>query len=375
MLRYPNMLMLGAAGRNTGKTEFACRLIRRYRQSENVIGLKITTIDESRKGCPRGKKGCGVCHSFDGPFELTEEKTGPSGKDTIRMLEAGAHRVFWLKAKSRYLEEAVTALCRSLDTGACIICESNSCRRVLDPGMFLVIQKSGSRTFKRSCRDVVNNADRTLTFYGNGWNLSPDRLTFSEERWFCPEDASAIILAGGKSRRMGRDKSLLPVYGKPMIERIATQLRGNFKDILISSNSSGKYSFLGLPVIPDRKVDMGPLMGIMSTLAHSQSDLNFVTGCDIPEIRMPIVRRMLQEAADGYDIVIPMSENKQFEPLFAVYRKSVVPHCQLLLARGHRKISDLFHRVRVRYIPFDGSDWYENLNTPGDFEMYKQKFD
>ena len=373
MYQYSNMLLLGSSGRNTGKTEFACRLIRKYRQQETVIGLKITTIDSSSRPCPRGKDGCGVCTAFSGKFQLTEETNGPAGKDTVRMLNAGAHRVFWLKVRADHLDEGVSALKQHLGNNSCVICESNSCRRVLNPGMFLVMRKHGSSLIKKTCRDVIHEADKILKFHGTGWDLDFNRFRFSNGKWTFAEPATAIVLAGGRSRRMGSDKSLLPLSGKPMIEVIIDQLRDNFKQILVSSSASKKYEFLNIPVVPDLRLGMGPLMGILSALERSESDLNFVTSCDAPNIKLSYVRQLLKEA-ETHDLVIPISENGRFEPLFAVYRKSVISHCHDLLANGHRKISDLFERVNVKYLPFNGADWYENLNTTREFENYKNQY-
>ncbi|MCP4714776.1 MAG: molybdenum cofactor guanylyltransferase [Deltaproteobacteria bacterium] len=373
MIRYPNMLMLGSAGRNVGKTEFACRLIHRYRHREQVIGLKITTINGSNRPCPRGSEGCGVCTSFTGKYQLTRETAGPAGKDTVRMLEAGAHRVYWLKVREQFLREGILALSRYLDDSSCIICESNSSRRVLNPGMFLVMRKKGSSLIKKSCRHVIHEADKVLAFHGNGWDLGVDQLVYSDEKWTFPESATAIVLAGGQSRRMGVDKSLLFLSGTPMIEVIVNQLKGNFQHLQISSNDPVKYDFLNLPVVPDLKSGAGPLMGILSSLENSKTDLNFITSCDAPNINLPYVREMLR-AAEHYDAVIPMSKDGRYEPLFAVYRKSVIGHCHDLIDTGHRKISDLFERARIKFLPFDGSGWYENLNTIEDLKHYKNRF-
>jgi molybdopterin-guanine dinucleotide biosynthesis protein A len=367
------MLMLGSAGRNAGKTEFACQLIRRYRHQKQVIGLKITTIKNNGKHCPRGNEGCGVCTSFDGKYQLTEETDGPAGKDTVRMLEAGAHRVYWLKVREPYLKEGIQALSRYLDDTSCIICESNSSRRELLPGMFLVMQKEDSMIIKKSCREVIHEADKLLSFHGTGWDMEADQFIFSDEKWDFPESATATVLAGGQSQRMGMDKSLLFLSGTPMIEVIVNQLKGNFKQIQISSNNPEKFDFLNLPIVPDLIIGAGPLMGILSSLEHSKTDLNFITSCDAPNIHLPYVRKMLR-IAEQYDAVIPMLEDGKYEPLFAVYRKSVTGHCHDLINAGHRKISDLFERVRIKFLPFHDSDWYENLNTAEDLKRYKNRF-
>ena len=74
--------MIGSAGRKSGKTELARRLIKKFREKGKVVGLKVTTIREKDGRCPRGGEGCGVCSSLEGTFSLTEEHNGTSSKDT-----------------------------------------------------------------------------------------------------------------------------------------------------------------------------------------------------------------------------------------------------------------------------------------------------
>ena len=97
MINIPGMIMIGAGDRNIGKTEFACSLIRKFSSRRNIIGIKVTTIDETRGGCPHGGDGCGVCASLQGNFCITEETDSKPDKDTCRMLAAGATKVFWLR--------------------------------------------------------------------------------------------------------------------------------------------------------------------------------------------------------------------------------------------------------------------------------------
>jgi len=370
MIRIPNMLMIGSAGRNVGKTEFACELIKKYAPSEWVIGLKITTIKEADGKCPRGGEGCGVCSSLRGRYMITKERDGPSGKDTVRMLRAGARSVVWLRVLKEHLEEGLTELLKQIPPGACVICESNSARLAAEPGMFLVIREKGSKEAKASCQTVIGHADKIITFQGDGWDVSPEKITFKDGGWSLEKTAAtAVILAGGKSRRMGQDKSLLPLNGQPMIGHIAETLESHFDEILIGADDVGKYSFLKRPVIPDQKPDQGPLMGILSCLERSKNDLNFVMACDVPEPDVAFIAEMLS-GADGYDIVMPVAENGRYETLFAVYRKSIIPHAKELLAGGKRRMVELFDRVNVKFIEVDETSWQKNLNTQAEYSRY-----
>ena len=107
MFQRPDILMIGATGRNTGKTTFACEVIRRYSGRHAVVGAnaKVTTIADRRGPCPRGGQGCGVCSSLAGDYQITEERAEAGGKDTQRMLAAGAHRAYWLRVCIIYQNE------------------------------------------------------------------------------------------------------------------------------------------------------------------------------------------------------------------------------------------------------------------------------
>jgi len=110
MIRIPAMFMIGAMGRNAGKTEFACSLIRKFCSEHNVIGIKVTPVDKADGSCPRGGTGCGVCTSLNGDYDITEETDSQPDKDTCRMLAAGAKKVFWLRSLRTHLVEAMATL-------------------------------------------------------------------------------------------------------------------------------------------------------------------------------------------------------------------------------------------------------------------------
>ena len=184
------------------------------------------------------------------------------------------------------------------------------------------------------------------------------------------ENATAIILAGGKSRRMGRDKSLLSASNLPLIGKIVSQLEGHFQEIIIGANDLEKYRFLNLPVIPDLEEGKGPLMGIYSTLLRSKHEINFVVACDIPDLNMDYITELIREAK-CHEIVMPTWGDDKFEPLFAVYNKSILDQVKKLLENGERKISLLFESSDVKYLPMpDAGKWYKNLNTMEDYKNY-----
>jgi hypothetical protein len=203
MISKPGILMIGATGRNTGKTEFACRIISACAGTIDIIGLKVTVIERDKGGCPRGHESCGVCDALKGDYEIITETDCHLSKDTSRMLAAGARKVFWLKADKDKLQQAGEALFKQIPPGALVVCESNSLRNILDPGLFVVMRNTRERTIKESCLSVIDHANKIIGFSGRDWDFDPGRISMKEGRWIIRQKATAIVLAGGKSSRMG----------------------------------------------------------------------------------------------------------------------------------------------------------------------------
>ncbi len=217
-MRLPGWIIIGATGRNSGKTEFACLLIKGLSQMHPVIGVKVTAIREGEATCPRSGEGCGACSTLDRDFILSEEHGEPLGKDTTRMLESGAHRVFWLRGGQARLRGAVEALVSRLDPGQLVVAESNSLAQVVEPDLFLMVRDGTSSSIKPTAAAVISMANRVVVSDGKAFDLSLQQLSVVDGVCRLVE-ASSVILASGDSRRMGQDKSMLPVKGKPLIRR------------------------------------------------------------------------------------------------------------------------------------------------------------
>jgi molybdopterin-guanine dinucleotide biosynthesis protein A len=184
-----------------------------------------------------------------------------------------------------------------------------------------------------------------------------------------PEPAAAIILAGGHSRRMRREKALLRVGGRTLIESLIDQLRPCFPDILVSAGEGNKLVFLGLPVIVDEAPGQGPLPAILTALRASPRQTNFVVACDIPVVRLPFVREILALARDS-EIVVPRHDDGKFEPLFAAYDRGIAPVIARQIASGDLRISSLFKTCRTAFVAIDGQAWLRNLNTREEYHDF-----
>jgi molybdopterin-guanine dinucleotide biosynthesis protein A len=180
---------------------------------------------------------------------------------------------------------------------------------------------------------------------------------------------SLVILAGGESRRMKKSKALLPAPDRPLIERILTQVEGRFDEILISV-SKGR-TLPGLPQIQveDEFPGRGPIEGVRCGVRAARHNAVAVIACDIPDIDIRFLARLIR-AAEERDIAVPVTAAGDFEPLFAVYKKSVLPAVERLVATGNNSLIPLFSQCRTRTVPIKNPPWLKNLNTPEDYARF-----
>ena len=168
MIYLPNMLLIGSVDRKIGKTELACSILRTFVPLGPVAGLKVTTIRERGGTCPRGGQGCGVCAALDGEYLVTEETDGDPTKDTVRLLSAGARPVYWLRSLADCLEPAFEVTLEQLGRDAPMVCESNSLRRIVEPGLFLMVRRPNLGRVKDTAAAVWDCVDRQVVVGAGG---------------------------------------------------------------------------------------------------------------------------------------------------------------------------------------------------------------
>jgi len=359
------MLMIGATGRKLGKTELATAALARFGRTP-LVGVKVTPVDPDRP-CPSDGAGCGVCSSLEGPFELEMETKAGGDKDTERLLAAGAQRVLWLRAHRAALPLAAAALLDALGPGTPSICESASLRPVVAPDVFLLV--TGPEPWKESARAARPFADRVVAQGAGPVTAVLDEVRLDGGRWSMPVAAAAIVMAGGRSERMGQDKALLQVDGQPLVAGLAGQLAPWLDAVLISANEPERFAFTGLQVVVDREPGQGPLMGIASALAESPCERNLVVACDMPQVDRALARELLARLA-GADVAVPVDPEGRYEPLFAAYRKGAAAAMFAALAAGKRRIWDAYQDLRIERVPLSAHDLPVNLNTPADLEAF-----
>lgn len=199
-----------------------------------------------------------------------------------------------------------------------------------------------------------------------------DNRTINKIAWLAgarPAPATAIILAGGKSTRMGRDKTQLPVNGVTAVQHLADTLRPWFDSVLISVSHDSRVQYGDLKTVSDTQPDHGPLRALCTALRESNSDVNFVIACDIPTIHFPLLFRLLMLSEDS-DIVVPSFEEGRYEPLYAVYRKAVAAKAHDVLQKGKRRVAAVFGCCTFHAEYVVDSSWYANLNTPREYKTF-----
>jgi molybdopterin-guanine dinucleotide biosynthesis protein A len=188
--------------------------------------------------------------------------------------------------------------------------------------------------------------------------------------------ASVVVLAGGRSSRLGRDKAFLPLAGRPLVVHTATNLASLSDDLVIVANDLERFEPLALParLVPDEVAGQGSLMGIYSGLRAARHASALVVACDMPFLSLPLLRYMLSLAGD-HDVVIPRLQGL-VEPLHAVYGRSCLPFMGQALDQGRRQITTFFDQVRVRFVEEDEIDRFDplhrtflNVNTLEDWEQ------
>ena len=178
--------------------------------------------------------------------------------------------------------------------------------------------------------------------------------------------ATGIILAGGKSSRMGEDKGLVLLNGKPMVQYIIEVLKEVVSDIIIISNNES-YTKFGIPVYADIIKDKGPVGGIYTGLYNSTTELNFCISCDVPMISSDFILWLLKRSGKSY-ITIPIYKDKVHQ-MIGVYSKHVLSNFKESTEKGHLKLSQVnsdmaceIIDIEKEYANFDELI-FSNINT------------
>lgn len=182
---------------------------------------------------------------------------------------------------------------------------------------------------------------------------------------------TGVILAGGKSSRMGQDKAQLELNGKPLLEYSADALKPLCEEILVIGDPE-KLNHFGYKVIPDIFPDSGPVSGIYTALTYARNENCLVLSCDIPNITTEILEELLEETDFGN---IRIASCGRIHPLIGMYKKSTTDTFKHCLDQQKLKLLEVIELLETTVHEFseDQKDHFINVNTPSDLEKWNEK--
>lgn len=183
----------------------------------------------------------------------------------------------------------------------------------------------------------------------------------------------AVILAGGKSRRMGTDKAELLIDNQIFLDKIASELSA-FDELLVSVGSKDHLAETKYQTVADKYPDCGPIGGLQSALSVCTSDALFAISCDVPLFKAVLAQFICSKMSDDFDAVIALSPEGFFHPLCAVYKKSVADIFEKFILLGDYKILNAYEQMKIFRVPVeDFEDLLLNVNTPEEYECLISK--
>lgn len=184
---------------------------------------------------------------------------------------------------------------------------------------------------------------------------------------------SCIILAGGRSARIGQEKAFLRIGERTIIEEQTSTLSKIFTEIIITTNNRKSFKKIDTKVVTDIVPDAGPLGGLYSGLAASSNIHCFVIGCDMPFINLELIKYMIEKIEEN-DIIIPLSTRGK-EVLFAIYSVNCRETIRQQIELRNLKLLDILSFHKVKYISCEEIEMFDpkelcffNVNSPNDYD-------
>jgi len=180
---------------------------------------------------------------------------------------------------------------------------------------------------------------------------------------------SIAIQAGGQSSRMGQDKALVHLMGKPLIEHVLDRISGLGDEILITTNRPQDYDYLGFRTAQDSTPGSGALAGLKTALQAAQGEKILVLACDLPFVNKDLLKHIISRS-DQADVTVPF-RGGEYEPFLAIYAKTCLSAIEESLKAGKMRMISFYPLVKVLALDereitrFDprGLSFF-NINTP-----------
>ncbi len=176
---------------------------------------------------------------------------------------------------------------------------------------------------------------------------------------------TGIVIAGGKSSRMGENKALIVHNGQRLIDKAIQTIKPLCNELIISSNEH--IPSLNYSIISDQHKSIGPMGGLHACLSQSKTDFNLLIPCDVPSITTAVYEKLLEKVQD-YDVVLARHKADKVEPLIAIYKTSVLAVIKEQIILKDYKMMHLLKRVKVCYVDFEESSFFKNMNSPKDLK-------
>ncbi|CAM3763354.1 molybdenum cofactor guanylyltransferase MobA [Rahnella bruchi] len=183
---------------------------------------------------------------------------------------------------------------------------------------------------------------------------------------------TGVILAGGRSSRMGEDKGLVEINGRPLFELIAERLRPQVGEILISCNQNSERYGKDFHTVPDIEQDFsGPLAGMLAALSVSKTEWVLFVPCDVPAFPADL-SESLSAGLSGQKAAYARDTERE-HPTLCLLNRSLVPALTAYLENGDRKLMIFLHDIGAKSVFFGESKAFSNLNTPEDVALWKTR--
>lgn len=326
----PDLLVIGATGRSSGKTELACQLISRQVDSTPVVGLKVTIVERADGSCPHGRAGCGMCSSLSEPWIVSRELDRESPKDTCRLLASGACQVYWLRVLRSELGDGAADLLTRVPSGWLGVCESNSIREVVEPGLFLLVRSAESRRAKPSARAVAHLADRVVVSDGRSFDLDLDRISVVDGQWALRRDACAVVVEGAGGRHQAGLSAAL--------RRTRASLEPQFERVVVGPGTPGRSARWGAEPFP----------------ADLRHEWCLVTPPVVGGVPPGLVNALFRRRAEA-DVVVGVNRSAGRDACLALCRRTLLSEVIASLGQGVGVAAALGDRCVVRELRLGAS--------------------
>lgn len=330
-LYRPDLLLIGAASRNSGKTELACRLVGRHAPSAPIVGLKVTTVERMDGHCPHGVAACGVCSSLTEPWRITREVASDSRKDTSRLLASGARRVYWMQALRAELGSGAADLLMRIPSGWLGVCESTSLREAVEPGLFLLVRAAGSRWAKPSARAMAPLADRVVVSDGSSFDFDLNRISLFEGQWALRRAACAVVIDGAGDRR--------PFDDGDALRATRASLAAQFDCVVAAPGTAAR----------------GARPEPAAALPESPEEWCFVTPPLAGGVPPGLVNALCRRR-EGMDVVVGVTRSEGRDVRLALCRSELLREVSAGLGRGAEGVAALADRWAARELRLPATD-------------------